>query len=249
VDQTPLPAFTDPNLAADDNVGKHNLLLEQSQLRVIQGGTWKRADVVILLPAADMVPLRCAMSWMNMITPPNNGCVRIGCLGDEVGVAYSNALEQVLSTPGLAKFPYLLTLEHDNAPPPDGILKLVKHMEMHPEFDAISGLYWTKGDGGVPQIWGDINDPVVNYRAQPPRVDGGLVECYGIGMGFVLWRLDMFKDPALRKPWFKTVCSPEEGVGTQDLYFWNNARQQGYRCAVACDVLVGHWDQNTKTMW
>ena len=125
------------------------------------------------------------------------------------------------------------------SPSPAALLKLIARMEKHPEYSCIGGLYWTKGYGGVPQIWGDPRDPVLNFRPQPP-VPGQLVECCGTGMGFNLWRLDMFRDPDLRKPWFKTQT--EGGVATQDLYFWSDARRHGYRCAVDCSVQVGHYD-------
>jgi hypothetical protein len=104
-------------------------------------------------------------------------------------------------------------------------------------------LYFLKGPGGVAQIWGDPKDPVVNFRPQPPDPQGGLVECCGTGMGFNLWRMSMFRDKKLRRPWFKTLSGKEgRGIGTQDLYFWADARKHGYRCAVACDVKVGHYD-------
>ena len=124
--------------------------------------------------------------------------------------------------------------------PPDGVLALVRRMEAHPELACIGGLYWTKGEGGCPQIWGDVKDPILNFRPQLP-VPGELVECCGTGQGFNLFRLDTFKDEKLRKPWFKTIAG-REGVGTQDLHFWSDARKFGYRCAIDCAVLVGHVD-------
>jgi hypothetical protein len=127
------------------------------------------------------------------------------------------------------------------------VLRLLDKMEAHPELACIGGLYWTKGEGGVPQIWGDPKDPVLNFRPQPPQA-GELVECCGTGMGFNLWRLSMFKDERLRKPWFKTLAG-NEGVGTQDLYFWGDARKHGYRCAVDCSVLVGHHDHAMGITW
>ena len=60
-------------------------------------------------------------------------------------------------------------------------------------------------------------------------------------MGFNLFRLSMFKDPKLRKPWFKTET--KVGVSTQDLYFWSDARKYGYRCAIDCSIKVGHYDR------
>ena len=68
-------------------------------------------------------------------------------------------------------------------------------------------------------------------------------------MGFNLWRLSMFKDPKLRKPWFKTLASGTEGIGTQDLYFWGDARKHGHRCAIDCSVKVGHYDHVGDICW
>jgi hypothetical protein len=68
-------------------------------------------------------------------------------------------------------------------------------------------------------------------------------------MGFNLWRLQMFRDPALRKPWFKTHTGDQGSVGTQDLYFWTDARKRGYRAAIDCSVLVGHWDERAGVCW
>ena len=231
-----------PQFVAPD-YGKHNADLEASITRVRGSAAWKKLDTIMLIPAAGSVPTKAVAAWMNLYSAPNNQLFRIFAVGLEVGEAYSQAIENILAHPDLSKFKYLLTLEHDNIPQPDGLIKLQKRMEEHPEFDCIGGLYFTKGEGGMPQIWGDPRDAATNFRPQPPRV-GELVECCGTGMGFNLWRLEMFKDPDLRKPWFKTQI--EGGVATQDLYFWADARKHGYRCAVDCDVLVGHYDLEGK---
>jgi hypothetical protein len=233
--------------------GKHNSDLAKSTQRIIQGGSWKKQRTVMLIPAGPTIPTKVYLSHCALIFPPNQGAHRMAALGMEVGEAFSNAIEQILAHPDLSQWEYLLTIEHDNCPPSDGLVRLIKRMEDHPEFSCIGGLYWTKGEGGQPQIWGDVKDPVVNYRPQPPDPNGGLVECYGTGMGFNLWRLSMFKDQKLRKPWFKTIAG-SEGVGTQDLYFWGDARKHGYRCAIDCGVKVGHYDLEGKfgpsdTMW
>jgi hypothetical protein len=167
-------------------------------------------------------------------------------LGHEVGDAYSTAIKDILAHPDLSQWEYILTIESDNMPPGDGVVKLIKQMELHPEFACIGGLYWCKGYEGCAHIWGDVKDPIPNYRPQVP-VPGQLVECYGTSMGFNIWRLSMFKDTRLRQPWFKTLDGSEgTGIGTQDLYFWGDARKYGYRCAVDCSVLVGHYDYDGK---
>lgn len=227
-------------VTTQDIAGFHNGDLQAAGARLIQGGSWKKQRIVVLIPAGDAIPTKVALSIWNLAFPPNNGVMRMAAVGMEVGEAYSTAIAQVLADPNLSQWEYLLTIEHDNLAPGDAVLKLLERMEQHPELACIGGLYWTKGPGGVPQIWGDVRDPVPNYRPQLPDPNGGLVECVGTGMGFNLWRMAMFKDERLRRPWFKTQT--EGGVATQDLYFWGDARKYGYRCAVDCSVRVGHYD-------
>lgn len=230
--------------------GRHNEDLEKSASRIIEGASWKKQRVIVLLPAGQSIPTKVALSHWNLMFPPNQAVYRMACIGMEVGEAYSHAIEQILGNPELSQWEYILTIEHDNIPPPDGLVKLIEQMDKHPEYSCIGGLYWTKGEGGVPQIWGDPKDPVLNFRPQPPDPAGGMVECCGTGMGFNLWRLSMFKEHNLRKPWFKTLNGSEgNGIGTQDLYFWGDARKYGHRCAIDCSVKVGHYDVQNDMTW
>lgn len=232
--------------------GVHNANLELSRARILEGGTWKKQRVIKITPSASMISVRVALSHECLIFPPNQGVHKMVAEGHEVGIAYNTAIQAILSHPALNDWEYILTVESDNVPPPDGIIKLIERMEKHPEFACIGGLYWCKGPGGCAHIWGDIRDPVVNYRPQAP-VPNELVECYGTSMGFNLWRLSMFKDPRIKWPLFQTKAG-REGVGTQDLAAWSELRKLGYRCAVDCAVLVGHYDVDGKfgpagTMW
>ena len=233
--------------------GYHNRDLAESSKRIYEGGSWKKQRVIVILPAAATIPTKVALSHWSLIFPPNQAVHRMLALGQEVGEAYSNCINEILHS-NLHDWEYLLTIESDNVPQPDGVIRLIEQMEKHPEFSCIGGLYWCKGPGGAPHIWGDAKDPIINYRPQPP-IPNELVECCGTSMGFNLWRLQMFKDERLRRPWFKTLNGSQGlGVGTQDLYFWTDARKYGYRCAVDCAVRVGHYDFEGKfgpadTMW
>ena len=229
--------------------GYHGSDLAATRQRLDAEAQWKDLSCIILTPAGAAVPTRVVAAWQNLIRPPNNRVTHMFAQGVEVGEAYSNMIANILANSELSQWKYLLTVEHDNAPPPDGLVALARRMEHHPEFSAIGGLYFTKGVGGVAQIWGDPRDPMPNARPQLPNPNGGLVECCGTGMGFTMFRLAMFKNEHLRRPWFKTPASREEGVATQDLYFWADARKHGYRCAVDCSVKVGHWDQAGEIMW
>jgi hypothetical protein len=218
-----------------------------TQKRLAKSAAWKKQRIVTMIPSGKSIPVKVYMSHKNIIYPPNNGVCHWAAIGTEVGEAYSNAIEQILSHPELGTWEYILTLESDNMPPADGVLKLLERMEENPKFSCIGGLYYTKGYGGVPQIWGDPKDPVLNFRPQMPDINGGLVECNGTGMGFNLWRMKMFRDKKLRKPWFHTQKS--NGVATQDLYAWSDFKKHGYRCAIDCSVRVGHYDEVADIIW
>lgn len=227
--------------------GRHNADPAATQTRLLKGGSWKKQRIVVILPAADLIPAKVALSHWNLAFAPNNGVIRILAQGMEVGDAYSTAIEQMLAHPDIGQWEYILTIEHDNTPPGDGVLKLLEQMEQHPEYSCIGGLYFTKGEGGVAQIWGDPKDPILNFRPQLPDPNGALVECCGTGMGFNLWRMSMFRDKRLRRPWFHT--QKVNGIATQDLYFWGDARKFGYRCAIDCSIRVGHYDHQNDITW
>ena len=234
----------EPQIISSYDGGRHNADLSQTVSRLQTEGSYKDLSCVMIVPCFGSIPTKAVASWMNLYAPPNAKFVRLFAVGMEVGSAFSTAIESILAHPDLKNYRYVLTLEHDNLPPPDGIVKLLARMEEHPEYACIGGLYFTQGPGGCAQIWGDPKDPVLNFRPQLPDPVGGLVECCGTGMGFNMWRLDMFRDEKLRRPWFKTQT--EQGVSTQDLYFWGDARKHGYRCAIDCSVKVGHYDLDGK---
>lgn len=238
-----------PQLVVQDFGGEHNRDLGATRSRLLKGGSWKKQRVIMIIPSADLLPAKVALSLCNLAFPPNNGVYRMLALGMEVGDAYSTAIEQILAHPDLSQWEYILTYEHDNLAPPDGVIKLIERMEENPHLACIGGLYFTKGEGGCAQIWGDPKDGI-NFRPQLPDLNGGLVECCGTGMGFNLWRLSMFKDERLKKPWFKTLNGKDGvGIGTQDLVFWGDARKYGYRCAIDCGVRVGHYEWQQDIIW
>jgi hypothetical protein len=227
--------------------GLHNGDLGLSLKRLTKDSVYKDLSTIVIIPALNQIATKAVSSWWNLMFPPNQKVVKLFAQNMEVGEAYSQTIEQILAHPELSKFKYILTIEADNVVPPDGLVKILAQIEGHPELSCIGGLYWTKGMSGVPQIWGDINDPVLNFKPMPP-VPNQLVECCGTGMGFNVFRLDMFKDIKLRKPWFKTTASTTEGCYSQDLYAWTDFRKNGYRCAIDCSVLVGHVD-NDGFVW
>lgn len=245
----------EPQIVIEDYRGKHNANPEAAAERLTKGNTHRDLSTICIIPTRGTIPAKVVQSWMGLMAPMNQKFIRMFVIGMEVGAAYSNAIAQILANPELSKWQYILTLEEDNMPPPDGLLKLIEAIETG--YDAVGGLYWTKGEGGQPMIYGDPTVMPKNFIPQVPRPDT-IQQCNGLGMGFTLFKLSMFKDPKLRKPWFVTEQKFTPCVGascfTQDLYFFHDACNYGYRFGASTSVKVGHYDFNgsfgpADTIW
>lgn len=241
--------MSEPLIISTPNVGIHNADLEGSANRVKGGKGYRDQSTVCLIPTRGMISARVVESWMGLMTPMNQKFMRIFMQGYEVGDAYERGIQAILNHPELSTWKYVLTLEEDNIPPPDGLIRLLENVDRYPA--GLGALYWTKGHGGQPMIYGNPTE-ALNFRPQVP-IPNSIQPCNGLGMGFTLFSMDVFKDPRFERPWFKTVqeYDPATGaaLGTQDLYFFSKARQLGYD--VACDtrVKVGHYDAATDTIW
>lgn len=251
---SPVPVDGD----AAPGVGFHNADLESSRDRIIEGGTYRDCSTVCIMPTPRNGDLYYKVSDAKegLMKPMNQKFVFHRVVGDEVGDAFTRGIQQVLEHPVLAKWKFILTYEWDNIPPLDGLLSLINAMTNGP-WAAVGGLYWTKGEGGQPMIYGDPKSPEVNYYPQIP-IPGAIQECRGIAMGFSLWDMNLFRDKRLwvdangqstgevgKGQLFRTIqqYDPRTGAanaGTQDLEFCGRAAALGYRFAVDNRCLVGH---------
>jgi hypothetical protein len=178
----------------------------------------------------------------------NGKRAELWAVGDEVGIAYNKMVEWVLAHPELKKWKYVMTIEDDNLVPPDAHVRLIESIEWG-KFDAVSGIYFTKGDINMPMAYGDPAEykrtGVLDFRPRDVRealAAGQIMPVCGIAMGCALWRMELFREIAA--PWFVTVADVVPGQGavgfTQDLYFCKRAVEAGKTLAVDLRVKVGH---------
>jgi hypothetical protein len=225
------------------DVGYHNSNLDSSVERLVKGASYKNLSTVWVTPTRGTLKTKVVNSWMSLMRPMNQPFLGpIFFENMEVGQAYQKAFETVLDHPELSKWKYILTVEEDNLPPVDGLLKLYESIQ---EYDGVGGLYWTKGEAGQPMIYGDPKVMPRNFIPQVPKPDT-IQHCNGLGMGFNLFRMEIFKK--MPRPWFKTVQEPGKGF-TQDLWFFNNAAAAGFKFACDTRVKVGHLDVTTDRVW
>lgn len=232
-----------PQIILGHDPGVHNLDPDASAERIGRGNGYRDLSTVCVIPTRGKIDSRVVDAWWSMQTPMNQPFVRLIVRGMEVAAAYNAAIETILEHPQLRDWKYVLTLEEDNMPPPDGLLKLYESVD---DFSAVGGLYWTKGLGGQPMVYGKPGQ-VPMFAPQRPDPDS-VVECNGLGMGFTLFRLDMFRDDKIPRPWFRTV--QEAGrMYSQDLYFFEQARKAGHRVACDTKVRVGHYSDGDDKVW
>lgn len=239
----------DPQIVMADPAGYHNADLDASAKRLLRSRSFRDLSTVCVIPSLTGVGIapQVVERWMSLMAPMNQPFLRMFVLDYEVGAAYEQAVTTILANPILAGWRYMLTLEHDNMPPPDGLLRLYESID---GYGAVGGIYWTKGPEGQPMIYGDPAVQPLNFVPQVPIPDT-VQECNGLGMGFTLFDLDVFRK--VERPWFVTEQSFTPGVGarsyTQDLHFFEKVRRAGLR--VACDtrVRVGHFDPGTGMVW
>jgi len=215
--------------------------------RLTKSKTYKDLSTIIICPTRGQIPAKVVQSWMGLMRPMNQKVIGpLFAIGMEVGEAYNQMIQNILNNPELATYKYILTIEEDNMPPADGLMKLYENID---NYDVVGGIYWTKGDEGQPMIYGDPNVLPKNFIPQIPKLET-IQPCNGMGMGFHLFKMDIFKK--MPSPWFKTLQEVVNGgarVYTQDLYFYEEGAKYGFTYSCDTRVKVGHYDINSDIIW
>jgi hypothetical protein len=238
----------EPRILISSEVGAHNENLEESIKRVETSKMYQDLSTIIICPTRGMFPTRVVQSWMKLLKPMNQLVAGpIFAESMKVDDAYNALIKYILDNPYLSKFKYVLTIEEDNLPPGDGLLKLYESMD---EYDVVGGLYWAKSENGFPMIFGDPSIDMYDSKPLVPKY-GEVQPACALGMGFNLFKLDMFRN--IEEPWFKTVESEDRIEGTaqitQDFYFYRKAAEKGYKFACDNRILVGHYDSKKDKVW
>jgi hypothetical protein len=235
----------------------------------LPGTTYKDNSTVIIIPTRGeyqtaegvkvegLIPKQVVSAWQALISPMNQKRAILFTSGHEVGRAYDALITMILAHPELKNWKYILTLEDDNIPPPDAHIRLLESIEWG-NYDAVSGLYFTKGDVNMPMAYGDpaeyARTGVMDFRPRDVRealAAGQIMPVNGIAMGTALWKMSLFRE--IPAPWYVTLNDLVPGKGvvgmTQDLSFCQRAIQAGKRFSVDLRVRVGHLDVTSNTIF
>src|SRR6266568_1657549 len=167
--------MTKPMILVPDNAGIHNA--SDYAARLEKEKTYRDLSTVIVCPTRGSIPARIVQSWQGMIRPMNQKVVGpIFIEGMEVGEAYNHVIKMILEHPELSQYKFILTLEEDNAPPADGLVKIYESID---EYDGVGGLYWTKGEAGQPMCYGNPAEMPLTFIPQIPQPDT-ITACNGL---------------------------------------------------------------------
>jgi hypothetical protein len=254
-DATPVKPILSPIGDVVEQVKSAGLGFDRVDL--LHGSTYKDNATVVVIPTRGSIPHEVVQKWLGLIQPMNGRRAMLFAHGHEVGHAYNEMIKMILGHPELSKWPYILTLEDDNIPPVDAHVRLLESIDWG-GYDAISGLYFTKGEINMPMAYGDPDEyrrtGVLDFR---PRNVADAIKAQqvmpvnGIAMGCALWKMSLFRE--IPPPWYVTVSDVVPGKGiqamTQDLYFCERAVRAGKRFATDCRVHVGHMDMATGIVY
>lgn len=129
-------------------------------------------------------------------------------------------------------FTHLFILDDDVMLPPDTVDRLLKY-----DVDIVSANLLGRTPPFGPYLFDNFpgdEEGLVSQRALGEGDPGSLRECYAVGTGCTLIKIEVFK--GLKFPWFEV----SHKILTYDLYFCHKAKLAGFRVFFANKVPAGH---------
>ncbi len=178
-----------------------------------------RKCIAVGIPTLGTVSMRWCVGYAQLVTPMNSRSPRFIEEGLEVGLARNAIAAKALAD--ASQPTHLMFLDDDVLFHPTVLVQLLSH-----NLPIVAGVYYSKGDRGEPLIFDRPGCGTLPYTP-----GGGLLECWGHGMGLCLIRtdllarvrdeLDLPRDARGNPEWFRTVGdSPDDGgQWTEDLWF------------------------------
>lgn len=150
---------------------------------------------------------------------------------EEWEVGLTDALEQAVD----AGMDVIFTIDYDTFATPDDAKALIKLLYENPQYDCV-----------VPvQIRRGTFEEIMATFAGPADISQALVPILTGHFGLTVFRRHVFE--RLQRPWFLPKPDADgrwgDGRTDADIYFWNKFCDQGFKSALATQVVIGHGDE------
>src|SRR5260221_5072073 len=102
-----------PEILFADFKGRHNSDLLKSGERLKNLNSSRDLSTICIIPNNGTIASRVTERWLGQISQMNQKFVRLMMVGMEKYYGFNTAIEQILATPQLNTFKYILTLEEN----------------------------------------------------------------------------------------------------------------------------------------
>ena len=141
---------------------------------------------------------------------------------------------QIVNTDGIG-LDVLITVDFDTYATPDDAKKLIQLLYQNPQYDCVVSNQVRRGP---------YQEILATFLGQPD-FSQALVPIFTGHFGLTVFRRRVFDE--LRRPWFLSTPAADGGWGEgrtdADIYFWQRFADQGFKAALATQVVVGHGDE------
>lgn len=192
-------------------------------------GAWELVNqqpkMILGIPHNGIVSMEWAENYKNLVCPP---AFRTYTKGQPIDAARNTLVQKMQET----NCDWVFFLDSDVLCPGDTIQRLLSH-----RLPIVSGLYYTRHSPINPAMWRDAGDkahflPINDFQI------GTLIEADVIGMGCCLIHRSVFDK--LQKPYFKWTNGFQENGVSEDFYFCNQAKSQGFHIFVDTSIMCEH---------
>ena len=207
--------------------------VQEIEQKYIEGGNVK---IMIGVPIEKNIPIEeqedFKLPCISNLIVPNGVQYKVFTVhGRKVAAAYNEMVRQFLADGA----DYLLTVEDDTFPPPDALIRLMRHIA---DGKKVVGAWYPMRNGTGEGVPISIID---GKRGQLPA-DGELHEVYTIPMGCTLYAKEVFY--RIEYPYFETTdCL------SQDSFFSQKLRDTGYKLYCDTSIRCKHIDRETSKVY
>lgn len=136
---------------------------------------------------------------------------------------------------------YIITLDYDTWFTKEHVIRLCQLMAENPDVDAIVPVQ-VKRENNIPMFSIVDGDKVGLTKVPVSMFDKELVDIVGGHFGLTIFRVDSLRK--LKKPWFLPMPDKDggwsDGKIDEDIHFWHNFYNCGFRTCLATQINIGH---------
>ena len=152
------------------------------------------------------------------------------------GASPANGRNMMIQAAIEQKCTHILFMDDDMAPQKDSLMKLLAH-----DLDIVGGLYLMRNYPHFPLAFDEAWEDGQNRHLLLSPETHGLIEVTNTGLGFCLFKIDVFKK--MEGPFWIRLGEIQPDGWCDDIGFFNRARKAGFKIFVDTNVTIGHLSQ------